>query len=63
MSKSYKMPILYIKYKGFFDFDGLYNAMAEWLRQREYILQEKNYKHKVPSVLGAEEEISWVAHR
>ena len=53
----------YIKYKGLCDFDGLYNLIVQWFKSKGYKVTEKVYKHKVPSALGAEQEITLVAER
>ncbi len=52
-----------IRYGGIFDFNGLYNLMVKWFKDRGYWFHEKAYKHKVPSPKGAEQEISWMAER
>jgi hypothetical protein len=54
---------LIIRYKGLFDFDGLYYLMVQWLKQRRYWFHEIDYKHKVPSPAGAEQEIKWEAEK
>ena len=46
-----------IRYKGLFDFDGIYNLVVQWMKARRYWFHETTYKHKVPSPLGAEQEI------
>ncbi len=51
-------PIL-IKYQGLFDFDLLYATMVDWAKNYGYMWHEKTYKHKVPSPMGAEQEIDW----
>jgi len=53
------MPKLRVRYKGLFDFDGLYNLIAHWFKSRGYWFHETTYKHKVPSPLGAEDELKW----
>ena len=54
---------LIIRYKGLFDFDGLYYLMVQWLKQRRYWFHEIDYKHKVPTPYGAEQEIKWEAEK
>jgi hypothetical protein len=61
--KSIDISPLTIKYKGLFDFNVLYNVMVQWLKSRKYLFIEKSYKHKVPSPLGAEQEIEFAAER
>ena len=60
-----KLPVqqLIIRYKGLFDFDGLYNLMVRWLKARRYWFKETDYKHKVPGPYGAEKEIYWMAEK
>jgi len=60
-----KLPIErhIIKYKGLFDFDGLYNLIAQWMKVRGYWFQEDKYKHKVPLPTGAEQEITFIGTR
>ncbi len=48
-----------LRYRGLFDFDGLYNTCAQYLKANRYWFHEYKYKHKVPSPLGAEQEIYW----
>ena len=50
-----------IRYRGLFDWDGLYQAMADWFKRYRFILHEETYKHKVPSPRGAEQELRWIA--
>ena len=52
-----------IRYKGLFDYDGLYNMMVRWIKARRYWFHEGVYKHKVPSPYGAEHEIRWTADK
>lgn len=51
-------PIV-IKYSGIFDFDGLYKLMTDWFIDYAFTLEEPTYKHKVPTELGAEQEVEW----
>ena len=46
-----------IRYKGLFDYDTLYNEIVEWFKSNKYWFQENDFKHKVPSPYGAEQEI------
>jgi hypothetical protein len=48
-----------IRYKGLFDFDGLYNLIVQWMKARRYWFHEEAYKHKVPLPTGAEQEITF----
>jgi hypothetical protein len=46
-----------LKYRGIFDFAGLYKMIANWFMDKAYYLDEPLYKHKVPFPSGAEQEI------
>ena len=46
-----------LKYRGIFDFAGLYQMIADWFAEKHYFLDEPLYKHKVPFPSGAEQEI------
>lgn len=50
---------LIIRYKGLFDYDGLYNLVVRWMKARRYWFSESVYKHKVPSPYGAEQEFKF----
>ncbi len=64
VSLSRPMPFpMNIKYRGVFDFDGLYRMMVDWFENQGYEFQETTYKHKVPSPMGAEQELGWFAWR
>jgi hypothetical protein len=52
-------PAPIVRYKGLFDFDEVYASMAEWFKRYRFWFHEELYKHKVPSPLGAEQEINW----
>ena len=54
---------LIIRYKGLFDFDGLYNVVARWMKARRYWFHEEVYKHKVPSPMGAEQEMTFTGNK
>jgi len=54
---------VYIKYKGVWDMQELYEQSIEWFRKRKYKFQEKIYKHKQPSPFGKEQQHIWVATR
>ena len=46
-----------IRYKGIYDFDGLYKLIRGWLDNRRYDYMEKRYKDKVSTPFGNEVEI------
>ena len=52
-------PHLTLQYNGLFDFDGFYAALIEWAKHYGYMWHERDYKHKVPSPEGAEQEWKW----
>ena len=54
-----KTPRATIRYDGLFDFDGLYAAIIDWAKNYGYKWHEVDYKHKVPSPAGAEQEWKW----
>jgi len=61
MSYPTKLPIEkhIIRYKGIYDFDGLYNLIVQWMKARRYWFHETKYKHKIPLPTGAEQEITF----
>ena len=48
-----------IKFNGIFDFNGLMQAMRNWIVDQGYEFHETSVKHKVPSPVGAEQEFVW----
>jgi len=52
-----------LHYTGLFDFDGLYALIIDWAKNYGYIWYEIDYKHKVPSPRGAEQEFKWLMHK
>jgi len=59
MAETIKLDKHIIRYKGLFDFDGLYNLIVQWMKARRYWFHETKYKHKVPMPTGAEQEITF----
>jgi len=57
--KSIPTPSLTLQYNGLFDFDGFYAAVIDWAKHYGYMWHERDYKHKVPSPSGAEQEWKW----
>ncbi len=55
-----KTPKATVRYSGLFDFDGLYAAITDWAKNYGYMWHEVDYKHKVPSPAGAEQEWKWL---
>ncbi len=56
-------PASYIRHKGVWDMQDLYESMADWFRKRKYKLHERVYKHKHPSPFGVERQYTWEADR
>lgn len=50
---------LTLQYEGLFDFEGMYAAVIDWAKNYGFMWHEQDYKHKVPSPLGAEQEFIW----
>jgi hypothetical protein len=48
-----------IRYSGLYDFDGMYAAIIDWAKNYGFRWHEVDYKHKVPSPDGAEQEWKW----
>ena len=56
-------PPSYIRHKGIWDMQDLYESIADWFRKRKYKFQERVYKHKHPSPFGVERQYIWEADR
>jgi hypothetical protein len=54
---------LFIRYKGVFDFEGLYRMMHAWLINKRFLFHENMYKDKVYTPFGNEVEIKWEAEK
>ncbi|MBU1202016.1 MAG: hypothetical protein KJ583_05980 [Nanoarchaeota archaeon] len=48
-----------VKYKGDYDFDGLYKLISRWIIDRKYKFDEKRYKDKIDNPMGTEVEIDF----
>ncbi|MBW2990576.1 hypothetical protein KY348_02615 [Candidatus Woesearchaeota archaeon] len=48
---------LKIRFKGLFDWEGLYRLVHQWFVKREFRFHEKRYKDKVQTALGNELEV------
>ena len=57
------LPKITLRYNGLFDFDGLYSAVIDWAKNYGYMWHEVDYKHKVPSPAGAEQELKWLVKK
>ena len=57
------LPKITLKYDGLFDFEGLYAAITDWAKNYGFLWHESDYKHKVPSPNGAEQEMKWVIEK
>ena len=56
-------PATYIRYKGIWDMQDMYETIADWFRKRKYKFHERVYKHKHPSPYGVERQYVWEAQR
>ncbi|MFH1917319.1 MAG: hypothetical protein ABIJ21_08720 [Nanoarchaeota archaeon] len=54
---------LLVKFKGLYDYTGLYQFMRAWFQKNQYLLQEDRYKDKAFTALGTEIEPKWSAER
>lgn len=54
---------LLIKYKGLYDYTGLYRFMRQWLEKNRYWVNEDRYKDKLYTAFGTEIEPKWSAWR
>lgn len=54
---------LLIKYKGLYDYGGLYKFMRAWLEKNQYWVNEDRYKDKLYTAFGTEIEPKWSAWR
>lgn len=52
----FPMP-LKIRYKGYFDWGGLYRFVWSWLENKHFRVHEKRYKDKIDTPLGNELEV------
>ncbi len=50
---------LTLQYSGLFDFEGLLALLTDWSKNYGYLWHESDYKHKVPSPFGGEQELYW----
>ena len=58
-----KLNKITVRYNGLFDFDGMYAAIIDWSKNYGFMWHEGDYKHKVPSPKGAEQEFKWVLEK
>ena len=56
-------PTTYVRFKGIWDMQDLYETIADWFRRRKYKFHERVYKHKHPSPFGVERQYIWEAER
>ena len=49
---------LKIRYKGYFDWGGLYTLVYKWIIGRQFRFHEKRYKDKLDTALGNELEVN-----
>ena len=55
-----QLPRITLRYNGIFDFNGFYVAVTDCSKNYGYMWHEVDYKHKVPSAEGAEQELKWL---
>jgi len=60
--QKYPVPKRIVRFKGIFDYDGLYKMMQEWMKGRHYEFHEKKYKEK-PYWFAPETEVTWWAEK
>ena len=56
-------PATYIRYKGIWDMQDMYETIANFFRLKKYDFYERVYKHKHPSPFGVEREYVWEAEK
>ncbi len=56
--KTYDLDRRIIKYKGIYDYSGLYRVVQSWLKKKGFEFHETKYKEK-PFHIGPETEVSW----
>ena len=56
-------PRIMLRYAGLFDFDTLYTAVIDWAKMYNYQWFELDYKHKVPTPYGAEQQWKWLIEK
>ena len=59
VGKKARVDVGIIRYRGLFDWGGLYYHISDWFKRYRYTLTEEMYKHKVPTPFGAEQELEW----
>jgi hypothetical protein len=63
MYTSIDLPVVYIRYKGIWDMQDLYQSMVDYFRRKKFKFYERIYKHKHPSPFGVERQYTWRATR
>jgi hypothetical protein len=58
VSDRHEAPPAVIKYRGVFDFEGMLRLIYDWMIHDDFEVHEKKYKHKIPDVRGAEQELT-----
>ncbi|MBW2989331.1 hypothetical protein KY358_03365 [Candidatus Woesearchaeota archaeon] len=59
----YSEPPTYVRFKGVWDMQDIYETVADWFMRRKYRFRESVYKHKHPSPYGIERQYIWEATR
>jgi hypothetical protein len=50
VANEFRNPDFIVRYKGVFDFDGLYKLVTSWIKHQKFKLYETNQKWKPPEV-------------
>lgn len=50
---------IWIRFKGDYDYQGIFDLVYEWYRRQKYEIHEKQYKEKAESWRGNEHELKW----
>jgi hypothetical protein len=54
---------LTVRYRGVFDYDGLYKMMHAWLVSKRFVFHEESYKDKASTPAGNEIQAKWKGER
>lgn len=63
MSKKITAGHTIVKFKGEYDWDGLYKLITQWVLNRRYIMQEGRYKNKKLSSAGNEIQLTIIGEK
>lgn len=57
----YSTPGVIVQYKGIWDMQDLYEAMADFLKEKKFKIYEKMHRHRSPSPFGVERNYNFDA--